>query len=418
MKVNKISIVKALILVWIAGCFLCNPSIKALANNGVTGVKQTDAGENDVTVGWNGVSGAYGYNVYISANGTTWQRTTKGSECDVYNATKKKISNLTSGSTYYIIIEAVYKDSEGNMTSAGKSGKYAVVTAPASSKSFASSIKQTKATSKSISLKWSSVRGANQYILYVNDKKAGTFKKTSATVKVKEGSVNNIRITPVRKSSAGFEAKGGHAEAYDYYAAPGKPVQVASFKKNNFTWYPTVNNKVMIGWNKSSSDKYEPTGYQIQIYSLKNKKLKTYYTSKTKKTFDIAAVKNKGFKVRVRGYITLKGKKTKYYGAWSDFKVVIPQAKAKIQRTDQTTVTVKWNKVENAKRYYIYACNDVTASKPKWKKVAVVSAKTRSYSYDNCIIGKATGIYVIPEVKVGKKSYKASYTWYQYMNIK
>ncbi len=108
---------------------------------------------------------------YISVNGTTWQRTTKGSECDVYNATKKKISNLTSGSTYYIIIEAVYKDSEGNMKSAGKSGKYAVVTAPASSKAFASSIKQTKATSKSISLKWSSVRGANQYILYVNDKK-------------------------------------------------------------------------------------------------------------------------------------------------------------------------------------------------------------------------------------------------------
>ncbi len=39
MKVNKISIVKALILVWIVGCFLCSPSIKALANNGVTGVK-------------------------------------------------------------------------------------------------------------------------------------------------------------------------------------------------------------------------------------------------------------------------------------------------------------------------------------------------------------------------------------------
>lgn len=243
----------------------------AHAENDVTEIKQTAAGENTVMVSWKKAEGAYGYNVYISTDGVTFVRTTKGSECDVYNDTKKKISNLTAGSTYYVSIEAVYKDSEGNITSGTMSDKVEVVTAPSASKIFTSSIKETKTSPNAISFKWGSVRGANRYILYVNDKKIATVKKTSAKVKVKVGSVNTVRITPVRQSTSGFLAKGGHAEAYDLYAAPGKPCKVASFKRNNYTWYPTVSNKVMVGWNKSARDKYEPSGYQVQIYSLKNK---------------------------------------------------------------------------------------------------------------------------------------------------
>lgn len=416
MKTKKISIIRMIIMTVIAVCFFCNLTMVAHAENDVTEIKQTAAGENTVMVSWKKAEDAYGYNVYISTDGVTFVRTTKGSECDVYNDTKKKISNLTAGSTYYVSIEAVYKDNEGNITSGTMSDKVEVVTAPSASKIFTSSIKETKTSPNAISFKWGSVRGANRYILYVNDKKIATVKKTSAKVKVKVGSVNTVRITPVRQSTSGFLAKGGHAEAYDLYAAPGKPCKVASFKRNNYTWYPTVSNKVMIGWNKSARDKYEPSGYQVQIYSLKNKKLKTFNTKKTKVRFDIPAVKGKGFKVRVRSYVKINNKKC--YGRWSDYKVVIPQAKISIQRTDETTVTVRWNKVTNAKRYYIYACNDIKAAKPLWKKVAVVGPNTGKYEYNNCIVGRSTAIYVIPEVKVGKSLYKAAYVWYLYMDIK
>ena len=199
MKTKKISIIRMIIMTVIAVCFFCNLTMVVHAENDVTGIKQTAAGENTVMVSWKKAEGAYGYNVYISTDGVTFVRTTKGSECDVYNDTKKKISNLTAGSTYYVSIEAVYKDSEGNITSGTMSDKVEVVTAPSASKIFTSSIKETKTSPNAISFKWGSVRGANRYILYVNDKKIATVKKTSAKVKVKVGSVNTVRITPVRQ---------------------------------------------------------------------------------------------------------------------------------------------------------------------------------------------------------------------------
>lgn len=51
----------------------------------------------------------------------------------------------------------------------------------------------------------------------------------------------------------------------------------------------------------------------------------------------------------------------------------------------------------------------------KWYKVAKVGKKTTSYTVKKLKTGNYAGFYVIPTVKIGKKSYKADATWYMKM---
>ena len=61
MKTKKISIIRMIIMTVIAVCFFCNLTMVVHAENDVTGIKQTAAGENTVMVSWKKAEGAYGY---------------------------------------------------------------------------------------------------------------------------------------------------------------------------------------------------------------------------------------------------------------------------------------------------------------------------------------------------------------------
>ena len=52
MKTKKISIIRMIIMTVIAVCFFCNLTMVAHAENDVTEIKQTAAGENTVMVSW------------------------------------------------------------------------------------------------------------------------------------------------------------------------------------------------------------------------------------------------------------------------------------------------------------------------------------------------------------------------------
>lgn len=414
MKNRNLSILKAFIFVMMAVCFFSNGTLKASAASEVKGLTQTRSEEDSVTVSWKSLKNAYGYDVFISSGNGKYKRLTNKT-CDVVGSknTKKKISNLTSSRTYYVVVKAVYKKENGKykIGSAGK--RLEVVTSP--SKTAKSTIKQIKATPHYIRFKWDKVRGANRYIVYVNDKKKAVVKKNAVSIRVRTGSVNNVRVVPVKRSSSGFMAKGGNIEAYDFYSSPKRPKRVAAFRYNNLLWQPTESNTVTIGWTKAAGDKYDPTGYQMEVYSLEGRRLNLYYSTKTKLSINIPSVENKGFKVRVRAYVKINGKK--YFGKWTDMQTVIPQAKISMKRTGRNSVEINWESVKNVTKYHVYACNDIKAEKPEWYEVATVGAGTNSYEYNNCIEGKYTAMYVIPEVQVGRNTYKASYTWHLYMNI-
>lgn len=414
MKNRNLSILKAFIFVMMAVCFFSNGTLKASAASEVKGLTQTQSEEDSVTVSWKSLKNAYGYDVFISSGNGKYKRLTNKT-CDVVGSknTKKKISNLTSSRTYYVVVKAVYKKENGKYKIGPAGKRLEVVTSP--SKTAKSTIKQIKATPHYIRFKWDKVRGANRYIVYVNDKKKAVVKKNAVSIRVRTGSVNNVRVVPVKRSSSGFMAKGGNIEAYDFYSSPKRPKRVAAFRYNNLLWQPTESNTVTIGWTKAAGDKYDPTGYQMEVYSLEGRRLNLYYSTKTKLSINIPSVENKGFKVRVRAYVKINGKK--YFGKWTDMQTVIPQAKISMKRTGRNSVEINWESVKNVTKYHVYACNDIKAEKPEWYEVATVGAGTNSYEYNNCIEGKYTAMYVIPEVQVGRNTYKASYTWHLYMNI-
>lgn len=414
MKNRNLSILKAFIFVMMAVCFFSNGTLKASAASEVKGLTQTRSEEESVTVSWKSLKNAYGYDVFISSGNGKYKRLTNKT-CDVVGSknTKKKISNLTSSRTYYVVVKAVYKKENGKYKIGPAGKRLEVVTSP--SKTAKSTIKQIKATPHYIRFKWDKVRGANRYIVYVNDKKKAVVKKNAVSIRVRTGSVNNVRVVPVKRSSSGFMAKGGNIEAYDFYSSPKRPKRVAAFRYNNLLWQPTESNTVTIGWTKAAGDKYDPTGYQMEVYSLEGRRLNLYYSTKTKLSINIPSVENKGFKVRVRAYVKINGKK--YFGKWTDMQTVIPQAKISMKRTGRNSVEINWESVKNVTKYHVYACNDIKAEKPEWYEVATVGAGTNSYEYNNCIEGKYTAMYVIPEVQVGRNTYKASYTWHLYMNI-
>lgn len=414
MKNRNLSILKAFIFVMMAVCFFSNGTLKASAASEVKGLTQTRSEEDSVTVSWKSLKNAYGYDVFISSGNGKYKRLTNKT-CDVVGSknTKKKISNLTSSRTYYVVVKAVYKKENGKYKIGPAGKRLEVVTSP--SKTAKSTIKQIKATPHYIRFKWDKVRGANRYIVYVNDKKKAVVKKNAVSIRVRTGSVNNVRVVPVKRSSSGFMAKGGNIEAYDFYSSPKRPKRVAAFRYNNLLWQPTESNTVTIGWTKAAGDKYDPTGYQMEVYSLEGRRLNLYYSTKTKLSINIPSVENKGFKVRVRAYVKINGKK--YFGKWTDMQTVIPQAKISMKRTGRNSVEINWESVKNVTKYHVYACNDIKAEKLEWYEVATVGAGTNSYEYNNCIEGKYTAMYVIPEVQVGRNTYKASYTWHLYMNI-
>lgn len=414
MKNRNLSILKAFIFVMMAVCFFSNGTLKASAASEVKGLTQTRSEEDSVTVSWKSLKNAYGYDVFISSGNGKYKRLTNKT-CDVVGSknTKKKISNLTSSRTYYVVVKAVYKKENGKYKIGPAGKRLEVVTSP--SKTAKSTIKQIKATPHYIRFKWDKVRGANRYIVYVNDKKKAVVKKNAVSIRVRTGSVNNVRVVPVKRSSSGFMAKGGNIEAYDFYSSPKRPKRVAAFRYNNLLWQPTESNTVTIGWTKAAGDKYDPTGYQMEVYSLEGRRLNLYYSTKTKLSINIPSVENKGFKVRVRAYVKINGKK--YFGKWTDMQTVIPQAKISMKRTGRNSVEINWESVKNVTKYHVYACNDIKAEKPEWYEVATVGAGINSYEYNNCIEGKYTAMYVIPEVQVGRNTYKASYTWHLYMNI-
>ena len=414
MKNRNLSILKAFIFVMMAVCFFSNGTLKASAASEVKGLTQTRSEEDSVTVSWKSLKNAYGYDVFISSGNGKYKRLTNKT-CDVVGSknTKKKISNLTSSRTYYVVVKAVYKKENGKYKIGPAGKRLEVVTSP--SKTAKSTIKQIKATPHYIRFKWDKVRGANRYIVYVNDKKKAVVKKNAVSIRVRTGSVNNVRVVPVKRSSSGFMAKGGNIEAYDFYSSPKRPKRVAAFRYNNLLWQPTESNTVTIGWTKAAGDKYDPTGYQMEVYSLEGRRLNLYYSTKTKLSINIPSVENKGFKVRVRAYVKINGKK--YFGKWTDMQTVIPQAKISMKRTGRNSVEINWESVKNVTKYHVYACNDIKAEKPEWYEVATVGAGTNSYEYNNCIEGKYTAMYVIQEVQVGRNTYKAYYTWHLYMNI-
>lgn len=282
---------------------------------------------------------------------------------------------------------------------------------------------QTDATKTGATVSWNP--SAQGYLVYVNGQLVSQQAETSYKLSLVTGgraAVIVIGYNEPLEADAATIYNNAMQGAYGYdvglyaYAVPGKPGNVANADyEATYDWRPNVDNDVKIGWTCNKNDQYPADGWEAQISTVDGKKkLKTLKVSGVESatintTFNLKSVKNKGFSVKVRGYIQLDNGKKKY-GAWSAKKVVIPQAKTSVTKKSNSSVTVKWGKITNATKYDVYVCKDVNVSNPKFKKVATV--KGTSYVIKNIKTYQKYGVYVRAQVKYGKKTYKSAVAGY------
>ncbi|MCM1272099.1 MAG: fibronectin type III domain-containing protein [Clostridium sp.] len=393
-------------------------SITALAATKVTGLKQTAATDSSVSFSWTGDITCQGYQVFKSntLNGTYVRKSSyTGNSADV-SAPNTIITGLSPATTYYVKVRAVYY-SNGVYSYGPMSDALAVTTAPEKPKT----VKELKATTSGVTLKWSKVSGATGYVVYRDNKKVASTKNTNVTIKQTVGTSQYYKVYAVRKVGSYTATSSNYASTYAD-AVPAKPVYVANEAQGNVKWNPDTN-QVTLYADKNTKDK-TCDGFQFVIYSANGKKkLKTITTDSayTYARFTLKAVKNKGFSVKVRGYANINGKKC--WGAWSARKVVVPQCKLSADLIDNTnTAKIKWAKVSGATKYYVYVAKNLSSSynlsSSKFKKVATVSSKTTSYNVTGLQSSTYLCAYVIPAVKVGSKTYKGVkstyYSWRYY----
>ena len=415
---------KSLILLAITSIMLFAMSITSMAATNVTNIRQTGADNDSVKIEFVGTDGAYGYYIYYSSNnGATWTRVDSSTSKypDTYDGSYT-LNNLSTGTTYQIKVVPVYHPNYDIWrTNESQAATVQVTTAP----SKITNLKQTKATAGSVTLQWDAAYGATGYWVYTgtssiisNQTLLGTVTSNSIKVKASAGSDENYYVYPVRTISTGYTAMYEYSRGMIFAkAAPGKAENLANADKGYLRWKTTDSNTVKVYWDDNSNSEYYPDGYRIRIYSVDGKKLlKTYNVGKhyKYKEFNLNAVKNKGFKIEATGYVVVNNKKC--YGKSSGKKTVIPQAKIKLEQRSKTSMRVSWTKVKNATSYTIYACKNenVSEKNQKWYKVAKVGKKTTAYTVKKLKTGKYAGFYVIPTVKIGKKTYKADSTWYTY----
>lgn len=284
-----------------------------------------------------------------------------------------------------------------------------------------SDMKQTDATKSTATVSWTST--ASGYYVYVDEQfvkeQTGTSYKVSGMAagsssevavigysekpEVDPATVYNMAMQGIY---SGFRIK--------VFSTPGKPGNVANAKYNDtFNWNPLTSNAVKVGWSINAKDKYYADGWQVVISTVDGKKklktltVKGVESSVVSTSFNLKSVKNKGFSMKVRGYIVLNGQKK--YGVWSGTKVVIPQVKSSAKLTAKNrSVKLSWKKVSNAVKYEVYVCKDTTVSNPKFKKVKTLGKNVTSYTLKKVPLYKRYGLYVKAIVKYGKKTYKTN----------
>lgn len=358
-----------------------------------SGLRQTSAYTNTVSISWNDVVGQdIRYDVWYSADNVSW---TDASPYDLKMLQHSQY-NISAGSTYYFKVRAYEYGKKEDAS--GWSSTLAAVTRPESIDK--NSAIQTSAATSSVTMGWKAALGATRYQIYRFDSSNEIFVMTTtspaAVVKgLKPGNTYTYRIYAERVSSNGYVAT---SSSWAYIYANTKPGKLSGLKANGS--YPNLE-KVSIGWNKISNAK----GYQVAVYSLNNKRIGSIKNTNSISYYSIPKIKqNQFYKIKVRAYIQLNNGK-KFYGDWATSYITNQQIVN--FRKAGTAVKASWKKVSGATNYTIYMSDK---SKSGYKKVATTKSTAytlKKYGKKNMKKGKTYYVYVIANKKVGGKTYKS-----------
>lgn len=373
------------------------------ANQKVTNLKQTGASTNSIKISWDAPLGADKFNIYISEQKDFPESATI---TDYSYSTSDYIYNLNPNHTYYVKVIAI----SNSGTHYDFSDTIACVTAPES----VGGTTHIKSTTSAVSVSWNApISGTQYYKIYykpsgtsIQEILAGTTTNRNYTVQgLMDDTEYSVYVYPVRKSESGFEAVG--SDGYiSYIPTTAKASKLSQIKLSRWDGGSTSATVSLQNDTKNQS------GIEIEISSLSGKKIRSIKASRYSSSisFSLSKIKNKGFKYRLRSYVTAANKD--WYGPYTSQKIAVAQPKVTATKKSNTSLKLTWKKISGAKSYSVYVAKE---KNDKFKKVATV--KSTSYILKKTKPYKNYYIYVKANgVKSGKKSYSSTSPVYQLVN--
>lgn len=356
------------------------------------GLKQTGSGTGYVELAWNAQLGVDCYHTEFSTDGKNWI------QMGYSSSPTETVYSLSQGCVYYARVTMYqggyhYNKSE---TYCGVSETVVVATKPNDVKN----LKQTSATTNSVTMAWTPVSGATSYIIYAyinyNWVQVGTSTKATATIGgVVAGNERRYCVAAVRAVTGGSSV-GYTCSGVTMRAIPAKVSRMA------MTSYWNYSREASYTWTYDSN----VDGYQYEVKSMNGKK--TYFKGITGRYSSSVGLKPfpKGTftKARVRAYITVGNKNL--YGSWSPWTYNATNKSVTAKRSSNgKKITLKWKKISGAKGYQVYVS---TKSGSGFKKVKTLSAKKTKYTITKCgkkklKKGKTYYVQLRYYTKVGKK---------------
>ena len=363
------------------------------ATGKVTGLKQEKASTTTVSIAWDNYLGTnVKYIIETSYDNQTFTRTDSS-----YSASD--LLYVKALKPVYVRVKAVSTTNENKVYAISDSIQVASV--PADVKD----LRQTTATTSSITISWTASEGATSYeiVRFVNNNEYVVGSTTSTTYTV-DGFNNKLKndtcvgVRPVRTVN-GFSAKTTgfyNTEYLSPYKINLVPEKVQGLAITNY--YNSLK-EVTFGFTQPEYH----DGYVYELYTYKNKKVSSGNITSTSYNL-LKNIKNQFYKLRVRAYVTIDNKN--YYGAWSDYTVFALQPKVGLKKSGKK-LKITWKKVSGAKNYTVYMSTSKTGGYKKLtttKKRAYTAKKFKKKKLNK---KKTYYVYVVANRKEGKKTYKS-----------
>ena len=302
---------------------------------------------NSAKISWNEVSGANGYEIYVS-NEKDGKYTLKTSITSG-KTTSYTNTNLNTNTTYYYKVRA-YRIVGSNKVYNSYSP---VISAKPTLSS--SSAKIESLTYNSAKISWNAVNGASGYELYVSDEKDGKYTlKTSITSgKTTSYTDTNLNTNTTYYYKVRAYRTVGSTKIYNSYSPviSAKPQLKTTKLKISIPSY----NSSKLSWNAVSG----ANGYEIYVSTEKEGEytLKTSITNgKTTSYTDTNLNTNTTYYYKARAYRTVNSKKV--YSPYSEIvsaKPVLKTPSAKAVAATYNSAKVSWSAISGATGYEIYS---------------------------------------------------------------
>ena len=254
-------------------------------------------------------------------------------------------------------------------------------------------VTQTNAKSNSMTFKWSSSEAVD---IYINGSIVkNNYKKSSYTY-------TNNKVTPATKYAVIIVPTGGNkldGTSYTIKTSP-NPVQIDKCGINS------ESKTLILNW---IPDALICDGYQIKYYDHKGKckKTKNISAGDVKSYEETTLSKNKFYKVKMRGYMSLA--KKKIYGAYSGYRYFALMSGEKFSTKNEKQINVSFKKVTGASKYVIKVGklsdgSDSVKTTTLTKKTSCVIKKMGKIALEKNV---NYYVFIHPYTKTGKKQKKS-----------